>query len=203
MPGEVIITAILLGLSAGISPGPLFALIVSDTLRFGKKAGIKIAIAPLITDSPIILMIWMLSAYVPDINKISGIISIIGGIYLLYLGYESFMDVPESTGPVTNSNSLRKGILVNLLNPNPYLFWFSVWMPMLIKSSAISGFFPILFLAIFYFLLISTKILLVILVNRIDGLIKSKFYLIIIHVFGILLIILGIRFILNGVTTLL
>ena len=46
----------LLGLSAGLSPGPLLTLVVSETFRHDFKAGIKVAISPLITDLPIILL---------------------------------------------------------------------------------------------------------------------------------------------------
>lgn len=39
-----------LGLSSGLSPGPLLALVISETLRHGVKAGVKVALAPIITD---------------------------------------------------------------------------------------------------------------------------------------------------------
>lgn len=46
-----------LGLAAGTSPGPLLAVTISETLRYGKWEGIKIAVSPLITDLPIILAV--------------------------------------------------------------------------------------------------------------------------------------------------
>ena len=45
-----------LGLAAGISPGPLLTLVISTTLERGFRAGTRIAIAPLITDAPIIVV---------------------------------------------------------------------------------------------------------------------------------------------------
>ena len=44
------------GLSAGFSPGPLMALVISQTLKHGIREGAKVAVAPLITDLPIILL---------------------------------------------------------------------------------------------------------------------------------------------------
>ena len=44
------------GLSAGFSPGPLMALVISQTLKHGIREGAKVAMAPLITDLPIILV---------------------------------------------------------------------------------------------------------------------------------------------------
>ena len=45
---------ILLGVSAGVSPGPLFALVIAETLHHGTKAGLRVALVPLVTDMPIV-----------------------------------------------------------------------------------------------------------------------------------------------------
>ncbi|MGB2681816.1 MAG: LysE family translocator, partial [Candidatus Competibacter sp.] len=50
-----VLSGLMLGLSGGLSPGPLLALVASESLRHGVGAGIKIALAPLLTDLPIIL----------------------------------------------------------------------------------------------------------------------------------------------------
>ena len=47
---------VVMGLSAGFSPGPLLALVLSHTVRYGVREGVKIALAPLLTDLPIILV---------------------------------------------------------------------------------------------------------------------------------------------------
>lgn len=36
----------ILGLSAGMSPGPLFALVISETIAHDIRAGIKVALVP-------------------------------------------------------------------------------------------------------------------------------------------------------------
>ena len=46
---------LVLGLSGGLVPGPLLTLVASETLRHGAAAGIRVALAPLLTDAPIIL----------------------------------------------------------------------------------------------------------------------------------------------------
>lgn len=53
---EFLSAGTLLGLAAGFAPGPLLVLVISETLRHNIKAGIKVSIAPLITDVPIILI---------------------------------------------------------------------------------------------------------------------------------------------------
>jgi len=46
---------LILGLSAGFAPGPLLTLVISETLQYDLKAGVKVALAPIITDLPIII----------------------------------------------------------------------------------------------------------------------------------------------------
>lgn len=50
---EFLISGIVFGLAAGVAPGPLLALVFSETLKYGKKEGVTVAISPLITDLPI------------------------------------------------------------------------------------------------------------------------------------------------------
>ncbi len=48
----LILTGTVLGITAGISPGPLLMLVISQTIRFGHREGIKVSLTPLITDAP-------------------------------------------------------------------------------------------------------------------------------------------------------
>ncbi len=45
-----------IGFSAGVSPGPLLALVVTTSLRHGRWAGFQVAASPLVTDLPIIIL---------------------------------------------------------------------------------------------------------------------------------------------------
>ncbi len=59
---EFLISGVVFGLAAGIAPGPLLALVFSETLKYEKKEGVKVAISPLITDLPIVIFVlFMLS----------------------------------------------------------------------------------------------------------------------------------------------
>ncbi|MCX6259219.1 MAG: LysE family transporter, partial [Bacteroidia bacterium] len=112
------------GLTAGISPGPLLTLVITETLRHNRKEGIKIAITPLITDLPIILVAYFIFSGISQSNFLLSLISFLGGIYFAYLGYETItakgLDLEEQK---KKPQSLKKGITANFLNPNPYVFW--------------------------------------------------------------------------------
>ncbi len=53
---ELVLIGLGLGLAAGVSPGPLLTLVVSSTLARGFGAGLRVALAPVLTDAPIIVL---------------------------------------------------------------------------------------------------------------------------------------------------
>ena len=65
-----VIMGLTLGLAAGISPGPLLTLVITRPLQHNKTEGIKIALAPLFTDAPIVIIsIFLLSLILLKIYK--------------------------------------------------------------------------------------------------------------------------------------
>jgi threonine/homoserine/homoserine lactone efflux protein len=69
-----------LGLSSGFAPGPLLTLVISETLRHDMKAGVKVALAPMITDLPIIILTLFIFSKLSNFHDILGIISLSGGV---------------------------------------------------------------------------------------------------------------------------
>ena len=77
---------IFFGLISGLSPGPLLTMVIVETLRHSKKEGIKIAIAPLITDIPIVGLTLFVLSKLLYFDHVMGYISFSGAIFLGYLG---------------------------------------------------------------------------------------------------------------------
>lgn len=147
-------TGTILGLSAGIAPGPLLALVISETLRHDMKAGVKVALAPIISDLPIVALTLYILAKLSAFNIILGTISFLGGFVLLYMGYESLATKGVNLSfQNLKPQSLKKGIIVNVLNPHPYLFWISIGAPTTIKTWDQSIFAAMAFIGSFYILL--------------------------------------------------
>jgi len=183
-------TGILLGLSAGIAPGPLLALVISETLQHGMKAGIKIGLAPIITDFPIIIITLAVLSKLSDFQLIIGIISLIGGCFVLYLGFKSVF----TKGLSLNSDnqppapkSLQKGILVNAFSPHPYLFWISVGGPITFKAVNHSLISVFAFIASFYIMLVGSKISLAIITGKSRVFLSGRSYIYTMRSLGILL----------------
>jgi threonine/homoserine/homoserine lactone efflux protein len=190
----------ILGLSAGISPGPLLALVISETLRHGRKEGIRVAFSPLITDLPIILLSLLVLNGIGHLETALGILWMAGGIFILYLGYECLKTkqlVPDLENPAPNS--LKKGILVNILNPHPYLFWITVGAPIVFKASRVNLWTVAVFFISFYLLLVGSKILVAILVDRSKTFLNNKGYIWVMRALGIVLFVFAVFFLIEGI----
>ncbi|MFW5808430.1 MAG: LysE family translocator, partial [Spirochaetota bacterium] len=154
-----IASALFIGIFAGITTGPLSVYILSEVAAGRPGHGIAAAFSPLVSDGPVaILSIVVLSA-VPDRSGLFSLLFAAGGIYLLFLSYRSFADLRHETAAVsgTAGHSLIRGVWVNLLNPNPYIFWITVGGPVVglyAERFPVSAF---LFVIFFYSGLVGTK----------------------------------------------
>lgn len=185
---------ILLGGSAGLSPGPLTALVISETLEHDIRAGIKVAIAPLVTDPPIILLAVFILSRLSGVEPALGVISIVGGGVVLRMGIDSMKIQPrEVDGQKAMPRSLSKGILVNFLSPHPYLFWLSVGGPMIARAAHEAGAgASVFFLGGFYCFLVGSKMFLAILSGRFKAVLSGRLYLFIMRFLGALLCLLAV-----------
>lgn len=173
----------LLGLSAGFAPGPLLALVITQTLKHSVAEGIKVALAPLITDLPIIVLSLLLLARFANFKLVLGAVSFVGGLYILYLAYESvFWGTDRLDAAVVEPKSIRKGVLANALNPHPYLFWITVGAPLVMRAKAVSPVSPAAFVGFFYMFLVGSKVVLALVVGKSRIFLKSKWYLYIMRI---------------------
>ena len=177
------------GLSAGLAPGPLLTLVISETLKGGLKAGIRVSFAPLITDLPIVVLTLVVISKLTHFNIVLGLISLFGAAFVAYLGYESFCskEIPVSSGDA-DLQSLKKGVITNLLNPHPYLFWFSVGSPMVVRAFSANVFSAAAFICSFYVLLVGAKVALAVLISSSRSLLLGNAYQYTMKILGMILL---------------
>jgi threonine/homoserine/homoserine lactone efflux protein len=123
--------------AAAVQPGPLQTYIVSQTLKKGCRSTLPAAFAPIISDIPILLLILFLLNTIPSNFVI--LLRIGGGLFLLYLGFKAFRTWQEYDAENTISKDLGKqtlfsAVLVNLLNPAPYLAWSLILGPLFLEG---------------------------------------------------------------------
>ena len=196
---EFLVIGIVLGFAAGISPGPLMAMIISETLQHGTKEGIKVAISPLITDTLIVSSVVLILMYFQSQNLAIALISLLGAMYLIHLGIDSLRtkNINLDVGN-TKKESLKKGIIANFLSPHPDLFWIAIGAPILFNALEVNVLASILFVAGFYLLLIGSKITLAFVVGRYRSFLKNNYYLYTIRAMGVVYIVFALFFIEQG-----
>ena len=196
---DFLLSGFLLGLASGFAPGSLLVLVIMQTLRHNTMEGIKVSLAPVITDLPIVLTTLFILAKLSDFKIIIGCISIMGGCYILYLSYESIKikGLKIKFGSV-KPHSFKKGIITNFLNPNPYLFWLTVGSPMILKASNVSFSAVIAFVGTFYILLVGLKMLLAVIVGRSREFLEGRIYIFIMRFLGVLLFLFSILLFRDG-----
>ena len=199
MPSSLtyVTTGFLLGLT-GLIPGPLLTLVISESLKHGTKAGIKVAASPLITDLPIILITILIMSRLVNTDYILGTIAFGGSIFLLYLAFESFSFKGASSDTSIQDNLLKKGIIANLFNPSPYVFWFTIGAPTIIKAFSESLIKALLFIVVFYSVLVGSKIVIAVITGKVKTFLSSRYYLYIVRSLGVALFLFALFFIKSG-----
>ena len=174
-------------------------LVISETLKGNKLNGLLIAIAPLITDAPVVVLsIYLLNSF-SDTDVLLGVLSLFGALFLVYLGIQNLRFNPKvkETNPGYGS-SLKYGVVTNLLSPHPYIFWITIGAPTFIKASrnGLHGGFA--FIIGFYLLLIGSKVVVAIISGMIKNIMQSSVYANVMKIMGAILLILAVLLIYDG-----
>ena len=145
--------------AAAVQPGPLQTYIISQTLKRGWRSTLPAAFAPLISDIPILVLILFLLRTMPDHFIV--ILRIVGGLFLLFLAFKAFKSWQEFDADKTVSNesdqkTLFNAVIVNLLNPNPYLGWSLIMGPLFLEGWRIAPINGVTLILGFYLTMILT-----------------------------------------------
>lgn len=151
-----------LGLANGVAPGPTLALVVSTTLARGRRAGMQVAIAPLLTDLPIVLVTLAIAGSLP--RTALAALGLAGAAVLAWFAWEALAAArtADATGLRTDATDGRdwvRGATANLLNPAPWLFWATVGAPLLVVTAREDGAWAVAaFLVAFYACIVGAKV---------------------------------------------
>lgn len=146
------------GFSAAVLPGPFQTFIISQSLTRGWKKTMIAALAPLISDGPIIALCLFVLNQVPV--WFERVLYIAGGLFILYLAFGAYkawkdFDPNISNMEIGTGQSLSRAVLMNFLSPGPYIYWSLVTGPILLRGWRETPFNGIAFLTGFYITIIS------------------------------------------------
>jgi len=196
-------SGLLLGLSAGLAPGPLMALVISQTIRYGLGHGVRVAVAPLLTDLPIVVGSILVVGAAASAGASLGIVAIAGAAFIAYLAWDTWHAEPPGAAAVDAApRSWTRGVTVNLLSPHPYLFWFTVGAPTVLAAADRSPLAAIAFLVTFYVGLVGAKVGIAVATARAGRSITGRGYRLTMRVLAVLLATFAVILLWEGVSIL-
>lgn len=191
------------GIAAGFFPGPLTTLVLSESLTHGRLAGVKAAMAPLITDPPIIVFSLGLLYWLSRLHGqyALGTVSMLGAVVLCLVAWKSF-HAKESHFEAIDQvpRSLSKAMAVNIFNPNAYLFWLCITGPLVIEAYHRNPLAAALFLITFYIMLVGIKMSMALVAGSVSQLITAKWLVRVNWLLGVALLVYAILFALKGIS---
>jgi len=152
------------GFAAAVQPGPFQTYLISQTLTKGWKRTLPAALAPLISDGPIIAFCLLVLSQVP--LWLQRFLYVGGGLFALYLAYGAYQawknfdqNIPYME--TETQQSVLKAALINTLNPGPYLFWSLVTGPILLAGWRKAPMQGLSFMAGFYLTMILSLVIII------------------------------------------
>jgi threonine/homoserine/homoserine lactone efflux protein len=122
------------GFAAAVQPGPFQAYLVAETLVQGWRRTAPAALAPLVSDVPIVALVLVVLSRLPVL--LLRALQVGGGVFLLYLAVgaarSAYRYRPGAGAPARVT--FAKAVVINLVNPNPYLGWGLVLGPMAVTA---------------------------------------------------------------------
>lgn len=154
-----------LGLSASATPGPLQAFLISRAVQDGWRRTLPATLAPLLSDGPVVALVLLVLTQLPP--ELIRFLRIAGGLYVLFLAWRTWLTFRSSRAappqPPQTQRTLLQAMGINLLNPNPYLFWSLAAGPIVLQGWAQSPALALAFVVGFYGVFILSSVLLVLL----------------------------------------
>ncbi len=147
------------GLAGAAQPGPFQTYVIPQALKVGWRRALPAALAPLISDGPIILLVLLVLNRVPP--SMERILHVASGLFLAYLAWRAFRNwrARHSRAPIVGQSSDRtvlNAVIMNLISPGPYIYWSLVAGPTLLAGWRAAPANGIVFLLAFYGALIGS-----------------------------------------------
>jgi threonine/homoserine/homoserine lactone efflux protein len=136
-----VLTNLILGatyaFAAAAQPGPYQTYLISQALSHGWRRTLPAALAPVVSDVPIIVVVVVLLSRLP-VPLLDGL-RCGGGVFLLYLAWRAVgaWRRPRMLEPAAAPSAPRTfwaAVAIDFLNPNPWLGWSLVLGPLLLAG---------------------------------------------------------------------
>jgi threonine/homoserine/homoserine lactone efflux protein len=139
--------------AAAVQPGPLQAYLIAQTIANGWRRTVPAVFAPILSDVPTVCLVLFVLTQVPPLFV--PVLQLAGAFFLIYLSAGALKTcrnyqqaVERQPAPV--GRTVLSAVVVNLLNPNPYLGWALIMGPLLLKAWSQGPSYGVALVAVFY-----------------------------------------------------
>jgi threonine/homoserine/homoserine lactone efflux protein len=140
---------IVISLSGVLAPGPVMAATIAAGTK-SKHAGVFISLGHSAIELPLLAAIIFGLGFVFEHHIAKIVIGLVGGSYLLWMGFEMFKELKnyhESQPPSNSKGPIMTGLVLSATNPYFLLWWATVGLN-LAKDAAGLGYIAIILFAI-------------------------------------------------------
>ena len=130
----IFVTSFVVGLSGALVPGPLLALTISSVAEHGFWAGPTLVLGHAIAEVATIFALVKGLGRILRERAVLGVIGLVGGAFLLWMGYELLTSLNQPLAFQTGStpgaglgvSTVLAGFVVSVTNPYWILWWVTV-----------------------------------------------------------------------------
>ncbi len=154
--------------AAAWQPGPLQAFLLSRIASIGWRRTLLSALAPVISDGPIAVLVLLVLKRVPE--GMETYLQAAGGMALLFFAGAAFMEwrrnrSSEGLGDGSAPQTLLQAVVVNTLNPGPWLGWSLVMGPLALEAWLKSAGHAVALVAAFYITMVTNLMIFIMLLG--------------------------------------
>jgi threonine/homoserine/homoserine lactone efflux protein len=191
---QALFAAAVLGLGTGLAPGPFVAFVAATTLEHGRRAGLKVALAPLLVEPPVLVTTLLVLSQLP-LHAFRWV-GIVGGAAMITLGVSvlrraRFFHEGDHGRAKEGTRNMLKLAGAGLLSPAPWVFWTALGGPLVLRywhqSVARGAVFLLTFLAFF----VGSQLLVALGASHGARLLKGPWYRRARHAMGAVLVVAG------------
>ena len=154
-----IVSSLVVGLSATIPPGTIFAMTVAESAENGSKAEYMVILGHALVEMLVVVMLYLGLGIFLSSGLVKVVVGLFGGVVLLWTGGNLLKDVyqrkvkysMEEPGMVDSwygvSDPVFRGVIASVANPYFLLWWATVGGSFILKGSSFLGWLaPLVFL---------------------------------------------------------
>jgi len=206
-PLNFAVTVVLISVSGALYPGPLFFITVSHGIRSGTKSGIIFSIAHSLIEFALVMLLALGLLSVANEPAAMLVVGVAGGVALIVFGAMqirgSFSYKPDEPqdGRGATRNLFLIGLALTGLNPYFIVWWLTIGANLIFISLEFASLAGVVFMYVCHVWVdYAWLIFVATLAKRSAKILRSKWYRVLMAVFGVVLIYFGFSFLIDSLS---